>query len=170
LAQSKLIHRLMKILLSFVLGVLVGVSSHWYLTQPESHRTVPDATESARNTATDFGRSVKEKIDASKIKDELEHTGRVVREKAAKAGEAIADAAANARITTTIKAKLVKETSLAALKIHVSTTDGVVTLSGMASSYEQVATAMELALDTDGVQKVICTVQVKPGETHENNS
>ena len=43
----------------------------------------------------------------------------------------------------------------------VITTDGVVTLSGRADSAEQVADAMKIALETEGVREAISTLQVK---------
>ncbi|HXG47641.1 MAG TPA: BON domain-containing protein, partial [Methylomirabilota bacterium] len=71
------------------------------------------------------------------------------------------DAAANARITAAIKGKYLREAGLAALNINVDTTDGLVTLSGTASSSEEIARATQLALETDGVHKVISTIQLK---------
>lgn len=152
----------MKALFCFLLGMAVGVAGHWYLTQPKSKDTVAHAQEEVRNTATNVGRSLKETFDADKIKDELARTGKVIREKAKKAGDAIADATANARITTTIKSKLVQDSGLAAFKIDVDTTDGVVTLSGNVSSHDEIAKAMDLALETEGVHRVVSTLQVKP--------
>jgi len=151
----------MKVFVSFLVGVIVGVAGYWYLAQPNSKRTVTDAQESLRSNATTIGQSLKDTFATDQIKDELARTGRVIREKAGMTGEAIADTAANARSTATIKAKLLKESSLASLSIHVDTTDGVVALSGTAPSHEAIAKAMELALDTEGVKKVISTLQVK---------
>jgi hypothetical protein len=148
----------MKALFCFLLGLAVGVAGHWYFTQPKSNDKVAHAQEAATN----LGRSLKETFDADKIKDELARTGRVIREKAKKTGDAIADATANARITTTIKSKLVQDSGLAAFKIDVDTTDGVVTLSGNVSSHDEIAKAMNLALETDGVHRVVSTLQVKP--------
>jgi len=62
--------------------------------------------------------------------------------------------------TLAIKTKLVAEPGLSALAINVDTTDGLVTLSGKVDSYEQIAKAVKLALDTEGVHKVISTLQV----------
>jgi len=95
------------------------------------------------------------------IKDELERSGKVVRKKAEQVGAAIADATADARITATIKAKLVKDQALSALRISVNTTAGVVTLSGSAAGTDEIKEAMKLAYDTEGVREVISTLQVK---------
>jgi hypothetical protein len=151
----------MKTLVSFLAGVLVGVAAHWSLTQHKTQETVVDARETVRAGVTNIGQAVKETFDTGKLREELARTGKVIREKARRAGEAVADATANARTTAAIKAKLLKEPSLSALSIDVDTNDGVVTLSGNVSSPEEVAKAMSLALETEGVYKVISTLQVK---------
>jgi hyperosmotically inducible protein len=71
-------------------------------------------------------------------------------------------AAANARITAAIKTKLVADSGLAAFKIDVDTTDGVVTLSGTVTSPEDIARAMKLAMEVEGVHRVVSTLLVKP--------
>lgn len=147
--------------ISFIIGVLVGIAGHWYFAQPASQRTVVAAQESMRSNTESMGQSLKETFASDQIKDELTRTGKVIREKASDAGDALTDAAANAHSTATIKAKLLKESSLASLTIHVNTTDGVVTLTGTVPSHEAIARAMELALETEGVTKVISTLQVK---------
>jgi osmotically-inducible protein OsmY len=55
----------------------------------------------------------------------------------------------------------VGDSALSVLNISVSTTDGRVTLSGTASSAEDIRKAMALAADTDGVREVASTLQVK---------
>jgi hyperosmotically inducible periplasmic protein len=151
----------MKSLFSFILGLAIGAAAHWYLTQPDRKTTVNGAGTEPRATATEVKDTLKDKVDTEKIKDELNKTGKVIREKTRQAGQAIVDATANASTTAAIKAKLVQDSGLAALKIDVDTTDGVVTLSGSVHSYEQIDRAMDLALNTDGVTKVISTLLVK---------
>jgi osmotically-inducible protein OsmY len=154
----------MKGFLCFLLGLILGVAGHWYLTQSTSRGTAAQVKEEVHSTATNLGQSFKKTFDADKINDELARTGRVIREKAKQAGDVVADATANARITGTIKTKLVQDSGLAAFKIDVDTTDGVVTLSGTVSSPEEIARAVDLALETDGVYRVVSTLQVKPPE------
>src|SRR6185369_16159151 len=96
------------------------------------------------------------------VKDELARGGQVVRRKAQEAGQAIADATADARITASIKGKLVTNRDLSALSISVNTTAGIVTLSGTVPSADAISKAMLLAMETDGVKEVISTLQVKP--------
>jgi hypothetical protein len=153
---------------NFIIGIFFGaiilVAAVWYYGGRNRHTDA--IRDDLHNAATHTKELVQEKLGpsnmtAESMKDELHRTGQIVREKAQHAGAAIADATANARITAAIKAKLLADTKLASLKISVSTTDGVVTLSGSASSAEHIQHAMELALDTDGVNKVISTLQVK---------
>jgi osmotically-inducible protein OsmY len=98
----------------------------------------------------------------SDISNELARTGRVIRQQAHEAGQVISDATTDARITAAIKAKLVRDPDLSAWNISVNTTDGVVTLSGTASSAANIGKAVFLAVETEGVHQVISTVQVKP--------
>ena len=147
----------MKYILILIIGILVGVGAYWYLAQPKGQATAHNAQESVRETASNAGQSLKETFDTDKIKDELSRTGKVIREKAKQAG----DATANARTTAAIKTKLVGDSGLSAFKIDVDTTDGVVTLSGTVPTYEAIGKAMSIAYDTDGVNKVVSTLQVK---------
>jgi osmotically-inducible protein OsmY len=157
-----------KLLLGFILGVIVGVGAFYYYN--EQLGSSPDAAQTRQtvaNSATKVKEAIQEKlssINTDEIKRELERTGTVVREKAGKAGTAIADATANARVTGSVKARLINEMGTAALNINVDTTDGLVTLSGTAASHEEVARAVKTALETEGVLKVISTVQVKPAK------
>ena len=151
----------MKSFLSFLAGVLVGVAGYWFFMQPKSNGVVGGARESMRSGATNLKESIKETFDGDKIKEELARTGKVIREKAKRAGDVISDATANARTTAAIKAKLVQDSGLSAFKIDVDTTDGLVTLSGTVSTHEKIAQAVHLALETEGVYKVVSTLQVK---------
>ena len=151
----------MNAFLSFLLGVFVGVAGHWFFTGPRSKTSVNHATEKVRSGATNLKESLKETFDRDKINEELARTGKVIREKTRKAGDALSDATANARTTAAIKSKLVQDSGLSAFKIDVDTTDGVVTLSGAVKSHEQISKAIELALETEGVHKVVSTLQVK---------
>jgi len=145
-----------RMLFCFLLGVAAGVGGYWYLQQDAGRVRLEQVTG-----------AVKERIGeltVNDIKGELARTSMVVREKAREAGQSIAGATANARTTLAIKTKLVAEPGLSALAINVDTTDGLVTLSGKVDSYEQIAKAVKLALDTEGVHKVISTLQVSGGK------
>ena len=151
-----------KFLLTFVIGVLVGIIGHWFMIQPRSQDLIANARETVREGAGQVGDSLKQKFANDKVKDELARAGKAVREEAGKAGEVVADVAANARITAAIKTRLVADSGLAAFKIDVDTTDGVVTLSGTVTSPDDIAHAMKLAMEVEGVHRVVSTLLVKP--------
>jgi hyperosmotically inducible periplasmic protein len=162
----------MKVLLALLVGMALGVAAIWYL---RDHKVqIGRRTTEGQTTFTDTSTSSSDKLESMKlrgedIKEELAKTGRIIRDKAEKAGQKIADATADTRTTATIKAKYVSDPDLSAWNISVNTTDGVVTLSGTVSSEDKIGKAMLLALETDGVQQVVSTLQVK-AEKSENAS
>ncbi len=156
----------MKTILALIVIIGLAAAGYWYLNNSHHQESLERAQEQASRQAEQLKTAVKDRIkdfhlSTPEVKDELDRTGQVVRKKAQQVGAAIADATADSRITASVKGKLLKDATLAALSIHVSTTDGLVTLSGRANSPEDVAEAMKLALDTDGVREVISTLQVK---------
>ena len=157
-----------RMIFCFLLGIGTGVGGYWYLQQDVGKAQLEQArihvVTNAQRAATAIKDTIYE-VGAEEVKDakeQIARTGTVVKEKAKSAGQSIAGAAANARTTTTIKAKLVTEPGLPSFSINVDTTDGLVTLSGKVESHEQVARAVKLALETDGVHKVISTLQIVP--------
>jgi hyperosmotically inducible protein len=123
-----------RFLFGFLLGIIAGVGGYWYYSQGQNRD----------------------------LKQDLSRSGEAVEQRAKKAGAAIADAATNARTTAAVKARLSKELGLGALgEISVDTTDGLVTLSGSVSSREEIDKAVKIAAETEGVNKVISTLQVK---------
>lgn len=156
----------MKVFIALIIGILVGAGAFWLYRTSEGQATlrstgeqVGSATKAARDT-------VEEKLKVldlrpQDVKEDLARTGQVVRRKAREAGQAIADATADARTTAAIKTKLLAHRDLSALRISVNTTAGVVTLSGMVSSTEDISRAVLLAMETDGVREVISTLQVR---------
>jgi hypothetical protein len=157
----------MRVLLALILGLLIGAGVVWYHSNSQARSRIQTAGGKIEDAAKSARTTVQEKLRVldlrtNDIKDELARTGQVIRRKAREAGQAIADATADARVTAAIKAKLVASHDLSALSISVNTTGGVVTLSGTVPSTEAIAKAMLLALETDGVTEVISTLQVKP--------
>jgi hyperosmotically inducible protein len=157
----------MRFLLALILGLAIGAGAVWYLQNGRGNSRVQSATDQVENAAKSAGDAIQEKLRVldlrpQDVKDELARTGQVVRRSAKEAGQAIADATADARITATIKGKLVASRDLSALSISVNTTGGVVTLSGTVPSTEAISKAMLLAMETDGVKEVVSTLQVKP--------
>jgi osmotically-inducible protein OsmY len=155
-----------RVFLALIIGVALGAAVFWYYSSNqhkdsvrETGEKIENATKSARDTIQEKLKSLNLRTDD--IKDELAKTGQVVRRKAKEAGQVIADATADARVTGAIKAKLVADPDLSALSISVNTTAGVVTLSGTVASEDEISKAMLLAMETDGVTQVVSTLQVK---------
>ena len=154
-----------RLIIGFALGVAAGIWAYRSFQQGKAQETIHALSHSMATNADRVGTVIQEKVSEIRtedIKRELEHGGVVIREKVRQAGGAIWDATANARLTGLIKGKLLTEAAGSALAINVDSTDGVVTLSGTVNSSEQVAKAVKIAMETDGVQKVISTLQVKP--------
>jgi osmotically-inducible protein OsmY len=153
-----------KALLGFLLGVAVGWGGYWYVDRHQFE--VWQAKQKVLHKAEAAADSIKQRVSevsVSDIVEELNRTGTVIRERATKAGEVVSDVAADVRLTGAIKTKLIAEPSLSALKINVDTTAGVVTLSGTVATTNQIARAVNIALETEGVRKVVSSLQVMPG-------
>jgi len=152
--------------LGILIIVALGFAGWWYFSGQKGREQVRQVGESVSRSASQAANAARDKLhdlnfNTEDLKEELARTGRVVREKAEKLGGKMADATADARVTGASKAKLVADSSLSALSISVSTTDGVVTLSGTVPNHDDIKRAMDLALATDGCDKVISTLQVK---------
>ena len=155
----------MKIFIALIVGVVIGAGALWFYSSNQAKSSmratgekIEDATRSARDSIEQKFHELK--LGTNDIKDELARTGQVVRRKAREAGQALADATADARITAAIKAKFVADPDVSALSISVNTTSGIVTLSGTVSSAEEISKAMLLAMETEGVTQVISTLQM----------
>lgn len=161
-----------------VLGIIVGAGGVWFYfyTHPVANvqaieqragAQADKALQSTRDAAEQAKQVLAARLDAldlsaGEIRKELSATGKVVRRRARDLGAAIADATADAQITTAVKTKLAADPKLSALDISVNTTAGRVTLSGAVATPSLIGKAIELALQTDGVHAVVSTLQVKP--------
>jgi osmotically-inducible protein OsmY len=157
----------MKTLIVLVLGIAVGAAAVWFYSTYRDDPRMRSAEQKVEHAVKTTSDAAQDKIRElhlrpEDIKAELARTGPIVRSAASDAAHAIADATADARITGAIKTKLVASRDLSALNISVNTTAGVVTLSGFVNSAEDVSKAILLAIEIDGVNKVISTLQVKP--------
>jgi len=141
-----------KFLIGFLLGVAVGVALLWYFQRAKTKSELDEARDRVTYAAWKAGKSIKEFVE--EIKVELSHSGQVVREKSAAVGNTVSATA----VTATVKGKLLTESGLRG--VSVETTEGVVTLTGSVASHEDIARAMKLALETDGVTKVVSKIQI----------
>jgi hyperosmotically inducible protein len=155
---------------AFILGLILGAALCWagisYYGNRPMRAEARQAGADTREKVVEAKDYVEEKADSlnlstTNIKAELARAGAIVRRKTADVGDVIADTTADARITTAIKGKLVADAGLSGLSISVSTTDGLVTMSGAASSPENIQKAVQLAWNTDGVHGVVSSIQVK---------
>lgn len=102
--------------------------------------------------------------EASKGMAEAKQTGRDLAQDAKQAGNEVADKVSDAVITTSVKAELVKDPNLSALKINVDTAAGRVVLQGSAPSPAARDQAMRLAQAVKGVVSVDNQLKVDPGK------
>ena len=149
-----------------IFGVLIAAAALWYFSGQRRNPTFQDTRDRVESGAKEVAQKTKDQLNSwgltpDTIRDELSKTGKVIRRKAQDAGTVIADAAADTKITTMIKGKYFADKDLSGLSISVSTTDGQVTLSGTASSPENVQKAITQAMDTPGVREVVSNLQVK---------
>ena len=147
-------------MLSFLVGVAAGALGHWYLQQEEGKRAMAAAREKVVSGAERAKEVVLQGVD--EIREEFNRTGRVVRDKmtGAASSSTNSNSSGQADVTAAVKGRLAADTELQRSTIQVESTNGVVTLSGTVSSYEQVGRAMKLALESDGVQRVVSILQV----------
>jgi osmotically-inducible protein OsmY len=156
----------MKVFLALIIGIAIGVAALWFLGSDSAQNQVRDAGKELQEATKEGREALEERLRALNIRpediqEELNKGGQVVRRKAQQAGDALADATADARITAAIKTKLIADPNLSGLSISVNTTGGVVTLAGPVSSAADVSRAIALAMEVEGVREVISTLQVQ---------
>jgi osmotically-inducible protein OsmY len=156
----------MKLLLALILGAVLGAGALWFFSTKSGQQSARGAGEQVEAVTKSGYAALQEKIKEwnlrpQDIKEELAKSGQVVRRKAEQAGQAVADATSDARITATIKGKFVAERGLPAMSISVNTTEGIVTLSGAVEAADDISRTMALAMEVEGVREVISTMQVR---------
>jgi osmotically-inducible protein OsmY len=144
-----------KFFIGFLIGVFLTAGVGWYFVIGPSDPRVAHAWDVVDAKLTAWH------LRGDDIRDELGHTGKVLRRQATDFGEAVASSSSDTAITAKIKAKYAIERDLSVFGISVNTTDGRVTLAGNVTSHAQIGRAMLIALETDGVREVNSTLQVK---------
>ena len=158
-----------------LIGIITIVLGIYYVSTKgrgieEAKRKVGETKSLVENTAKDVVSGIKadtrEIIDAISDKSreavvDVKELGIVVRKKGDNIIENTRSAAGDAAITARIKAQLARDKDLSALDINVSTLDRKVTLSGKADSPQDVARAVDIALNTEGVKEVVSAIAIK---------
>jgi hyperosmotically inducible periplasmic protein len=111
---------------------------------------------------SEVGKTMGEKADAAgrKIGDKVEDVGKKIGDKTSDMAELIDDAS----ITAMVKATLLYHRSTSALRTKVGTKDGVVTLSGTASSSAARELATQVVEDVHGVRGVVNVMVLAVGQ------
>ena len=86
----------------------------------------------------------------------------------AKPGETISDKIDDASITAQVKSSLLSHRSTSALKTKVETTDGVVTVSGVAKNDAEKSLVTKLVTDINGVSNVINNMTIETTSASSN--
>lgn len=94
---------------------------------------------------------------AASAEKKLDQTGATIRETTADAGKVIGDSA----LTAKVKAALIAEPGLKALKIDVNTVDGIVTLNGIVDTAANRDRAVQVTTGVQGVKSVKDSLVVK---------
>ena len=142
-----------KYLITFLIGVVVGTGGYW------TFRDGPLATKVRESSVVQkIGDTLDERV-AAKIRDEMEKQGKVVLNKPAGATVPVLE---DGRLSDLVKAKIAAEPQLSGAEIKTEVKSGDVTLSGTATSWDQVALATRLALDCAATRTVVSTIALKP--------
>jgi hyperosmotically inducible periplasmic protein len=150
----------MRTLLRLMLLVVLVLGAVWLVRNMGLGPERVNAEGALKGAAAQVEKAVSD-IDLKAIAEELKQTGRVIRRKAGQAARKLEDATEDGRTTAAIKARLALDPSLSALDISVDTTDGRVTLAGKVNTPEDVARAMQIALEQENVSEVVSTLQVR---------
>jgi gas vesicle protein len=166
----------MRFFKGLLVGIILGAAAYWFIQEkarqhPETEQRVKDSAARAGAAASDAAHNLSDAFKAEldtldlrpdQIKDEMTRTGKIVRRRAQEIAGQVADATADARIVTEIKAKYASDSDLSVWSISVSSQGGHVALSGTVPTPEGVGKAVALALEVKGVTDVTSTLEIKP--------
>ena len=119
----------------------------------DAEREIREGTQEARDAAARAGREARE--EGREAAEQAKDAARDASAQADAAGDRAEALISDAAITSSVKAKLLADTTVSGLKIDVDTRDGVVTLNGTVDSRAEAERAASLARKTDGVKRVI---------------
>ena len=139
--------RAIRVLLASVLIILLALVAFSYLSGTDSWRTRSRDRSAAGTTGT---------IDVNAARER----GAQVGEKVAVAAEKVKETAAEAALTSKIKAKMVLDDEVKARSIDVTTNGSTVTVSGTVRSAAEHDRAIRIARETAGVTRVVDQLSV----------
>jgi hyperosmotically inducible protein len=142
--------RLLKLL---VLLVVLVAAAGFFLGWWTGRDVLPE-----RGAVATAGRTTAER--AKEVGTQIGQKGAEV---AKEASEVAKDALSDGSLTAKIKAKMALDDSVRARDISVSTTDGVVTVSGTVHSNTERERAVQLAKETKGVRQVVDKTTLESG-------
>lgn len=128
-------------LIAFLSAVLGLVGCEKECAAEEAGKKIDQAAEKAGNKMDEAAQKAGDRMDEAKAS---------LSEKAERTGDYMGDSA----ITAKIKADILRDPSLKVLQIHVTTTNGVVTLSGTVDSQLNIDRAVDLARGSQNVTSV----------------
>jgi hyperosmotically inducible periplasmic protein len=111
------------------------------------------ASQAQKELTTEYAKDVE---NVKEVKNEM-----TVTKSPAEPGETMGEKMDDASITAEVKSSLVSHRSTSALKTKVETTDGVVTLSGVAKNAAEKALVTKLVTDVNGVNSVINNMTIE---------
>ncbi|MEO5958776.1 MAG: BON domain-containing protein, partial [Opitutaceae bacterium] len=119
-----------------------------------------NAINSAANSASLSARSMEWKLSANDIKDDVAANRKIIRTKAG-APTGVTVTTDKSAFKATVQSRLRADTDLASVPIDVDVDkDGTVNLDGKANTIDQIAHAIAVALDTEGVTQVTSKIQI----------
>lgn len=143
-----------KYIIVFLLGMFLGTSGYWTVRDgPLAGKIQKQAIYTKTVDALEAKALAKV---AGEVKTQMDQGGQAMMSKPS-SGPTIADDL----LSNLVKAKIAADPLASKAEIEVETEQGEVKLGGTASSYEQVARAMQLALDCDATSSVISKIKVK---------
>jgi osmotically-inducible protein OsmY len=122
------------------------------------NRDAAATTGNLREEANEAGREAREK--AREAADAAKELGRDAQTRAGEAADRTSAALTDAAVTSAVKTKLLADTTVSGLKIHVDTKDDVVTVNGMVANKAEADRATSLARDSTGVKSVVSNLRI----------
>jgi osmotically-inducible protein OsmY len=138
----------------FLLGLFLGTSGYWMVRDGPLASKIQKQAVYTKTVDALEAQALQRSADA--VKTQMAQGGQALMTKPA-SGPVIADDL----LKNLVKAKIAADPLASKAAIKVEAEQGEVKLSGTASSYEQVARAMQLALDCDATSIVSSKIEVK---------